>query len=293
MIKKNNFNLYKKIIIGTAQFSKNYGVVKKKNQNPLKFINLIKKYKLNIFDTSVNYKGSINLIENNTKDSNLIIKLSTRNHSGIIPILKFKKQVKLISKKINKNKIYSFMIHDFSLSYRRKISNHINFLSEYCKENKIRFGFSIYKLSEFNYIKKYNFNILQVPINVFNRDFLNYKFTRYVKFKRIEVHARSIFLQGLLVNDFKLFPTKFLKFKDIFYSWKKMCLKNAISRIDACINFILNLNYVSKLVIGFKGSEELKELSKIKKNKFNFYNNKIFKKIPQNLKNPNLWQKIN
>lgn len=293
MIKKSNFNLHKKIIIGTAQFSKNYGIVKKKNQNPYKFINLVKKYKLKAFDTSVNYKGSINLIETNTKDSNLIIKLSTRNYNGIIPILKFKKQVNLISKKIKKNKIYSFMIHDFSLSYCKKINNHINFLIEFCKENKIRFGFSIYKLSEFNYIKKYDFNILQVPINVFNREFLNYKFIRFVKSKKIEIHARSIFLQGLLVNDLKFFPKKFLKFKDIFSSWKKLCLKNEITRIDACINFILNHNFVSKLIIGFKDSEELKELSKTQRYKFNFYNNKIFKKIPQNLKNPNLWQNIN
>ena len=106
------------------------------------------------------------------------------------------------------------------------------------------------------------------------------------------MHARSIFLQGLLVNDLELSPKKFSKFKSIFDSWQRLCKKNKISRINACINFILNLSFVSKLIIGFKNSEEVKELSKIQGHKIDFYNKKIFKKIPQNLKDPNLWKNI-
>ena len=293
MIKKKNFNLLTKIIIGTAQFSKNYGVIKKKNQNPDEFIHLIRKYKIRTFDTSINYNKSFDLIEKNKKNSNLIIKLSTYKKNKIIPILKFKKQINQISSKIKENKIYSFMIHDFNLSYENKIRNHINFLSEYCLKKKIHFGFSIYNLREFNCIKKkYVFNILQIPLNIFNREFLDHKFIKYVKHKKIEVHARSVFLQGLLTNDLKFIPKKFLKFENLFSSWKKLCFKNGISRTDACINFILNYDFVSKIVIGFKNSEELKELIKIQRQRCNFIKNKTFSKIPKNLKNPNLWQKI-
>ena len=198
MIKKKKFNLDKKIIIGTAQFSNNYGIVKKKNQNPFQFIKSIKKFRPKTFDTSVNYKGSINLIESKIKNSNLVIKLSTRNYSKITPILKFKKNLNLISKKIKKNKIYSIMIHDFSLSFSKEINDHINFLSEYCKKNKIHFGFSIYNLKEFNYIKKYDFKVLQVPINVFNREFISSKFARYVKLKKIECMQDQFFYKGCL-----------------------------------------------------------------------------------------------
>ena len=290
MIKKSNFNLHKKIIIGTAQFSKNYGIVKKKNQNPYKFINLVKKYKLKAFDTSVNYKGSINLIETNTKDSNLIIKLSTRNYNGIIPILKFKKQVNLISKKIKKNKIYSFMIHDFSLSYCKKINNHINFLIEFCKENKIRFGFSIYKLSEFNYIKKYDFNILQVPINVFNREFLNYKFIRFVKSKKIEIHARSIFLQGMLLSDVSRVPKKFKYLKKpltYFESWIKM---REISKLYACLKYILSFSIIDKIVLGTNNYLQFKQtIETIEKINGKLNIPKQLKNISHNQLNPKNW----
>ena len=79
------------------------------------------------------------------------------------------------------------------------------------------------------------------------------------------------------MNDLELSPKKFSKFKSIFDPWQRLCKKNKISRINACINFILNLSFVSKLIIGFKNSEEVKELSKIQGHKIDFYNKKIFK----------------
>ena len=47
-------------------------------------------------------------------------------------------------------------------------------------------------------MKNYNFNILQVPINIFNHEFINKKFIKLIKLKKIELHVRSIFLQGII-----------------------------------------------------------------------------------------------
>ena len=95
---------------------------------------------------------------------------------------------------------------------------------------------------------------MQVPINVFNTDFLKKSFIKFVQKKNIEIHARSIFLQGLLLTDLKNIPKKFVRFKKFFSYFYNFCKDNEISRVNYCLNFIINFSHISKIVIGFKNS---------------------------------------
>ena len=71
-------------------------------------------------------------------------------------------------------------------------------------------------MKEFNFlIKNYKFDLIQVPLNVFNKDFLNKKFKNEVLKKNIKVHVRSVFLQGVLTNHINYLPNKFKRFKTI------------------------------------------------------------------------------
>ena len=47
-------------------------------------------------------------------------------------------------------------------------------------------------------IKQNNFDIVQFPMNVFDQRLLDKRIGNLIKKKKIEVHIRSIFLQGLL-----------------------------------------------------------------------------------------------
>ena len=289
MIKNKKIKFSDKIVIGTAQFLNNYGIIKKSNQRPSNFLKEISGFNVNTFDTSEAYKKSFLLIEKKKNNSNLIIKFSVHEKKRVISIKKFIKKVNYALKKIRKNKIYAFMIHDYNLNSCDQVTEHIKFLSNYSFKKDINFGFSIYNLDEFENIKKrYKFNILQIPLNVFNRDFLNKNFQKYVIKNKIEIHARSIFLQGLLINNHNLFPRKLKKFLKYFITWKKFCIKNNVSLKEACIIFATKQKFVSKFVLGFKNSKELEQILKINlKKKINF--NKNFLNIPNKLKNPNLW----
>ena len=58
-----------------------------------------------------------------------------------------------------------------------------------------KFGYSIYTLEELKLAKLSNLtNTFQVPFNLLNQDFLKYA-------KNLELHARSIFFQGLLISE--------------------------------------------------------------------------------------------
>ena len=60
-------------------------------------------------------------------------------------------------------------------------------------------------------INKYHFDVVQIPLNVFDRRAIDSGIIKYLKNKNIEVHVRSIFLQGLLLMKKKRKVTKILK----------------------------------------------------------------------------------
>ena len=284
-------NFLKKIVIGTAQFSKSYGVINNKTLSPRNLLKISKKNSLNMFDTSDNYDKSFYFVNKNYKESKLIIKVSTKKKNRLIPFTLFKKKIKEISKRIRIDKIHSFLIHDFDLKKVQQNSLYYNHLMNYCLKNNINFGFSIYSLEEFYRIKKnYKFNILQIPLSIFNIEFLNTNFKNFVKKNKIKIHARSVFLQGLLVNDIEDIPYKFQKYKKYLIHWNKYCKKNKLSKVQACLNFIDNISFVEKIVIGFKTQKELEEIISYKRKKIKRF--PLPSKIPKILINPNLWKKL-
>ena len=59
-------------------------------------------------------------------------------------------------------------------------------------------------------LKKFPIDVVQVPFNILDQRLNNNLFKKIISRKKIEVHVRSIFLQGILV-DKKLIPSKIKK----------------------------------------------------------------------------------
>ena len=130
-------------------------------------------------------------------------------------------------------------------------------------------------------------DILQVPLNILDRRFARKELVQFYKKNKIEVQARSCFLQGLL-NAEKI-PTKFKKYIQIFDKWKKWCKKNEVSKTSACLVFIKNNKFISECVFGVANEEEIKQIlaSVNLRKKYIF---PIFKKmLNKNLIDPRKW----
>ena len=75
-----------------------------------------------------------------------------------------------------------------------------------------KIGVSIYNPAQFyKTLDIIDPDIIQFPLNILDQRFLNINFSLFKK--RIEFHARSIFLQGLLLNDIKKLPKFFFPIK--------------------------------------------------------------------------------
>ena len=193
-----------KLIIGTAQFGLKYGVNKKKIKkleiNNIKQV--LKKNSLKNFDTAMSYGDSEKIIGNFNIKKKVITKIK-------LPQKKPKDLKKWISKKLNntlKNlktkSLYGLLIHDTSdLTFENK--EFLNILLDFQKRNFIaKIGISVYEVGEIKRILKFwKPEIIQMPINIFDHRFIKNNFLPKLKKLNIELHARSCFLQGMLLEN--------------------------------------------------------------------------------------------
>ena len=108
----------------------------------------------------------------------------------------------------------------------------------------------------------------------------------FFKRKKIEIHVRSVFLQGLLLM--KKRPIKFDKWAKLFKIWDKMNKHNTLQSALNAVNFVLKNKNINKIILGFENSNQLKSiLQNYQNNKTNYPTNISSKDL--NLINPNNW----
>ena len=247
-----------KICIGTAQFMANYGLPNNLNKKEKNFSNLIeyaRKLKINYIDTAINYKNCHSLLGKiGVNDFKIITKIELKENFSEYQFLKS------IEKSLNDLKVdnlYSILIH-----HQNKLINKKNVISFTKSLNKFfrvkKIGLSIYNEEElYYYLNLYNFDLVQVPLNLFNQTFIEKKL---FQFKNIEFHARSVFLLGILIQNFNDLPEYFKQFQDHFSNYDKLIDKNKFKKYDACLTFVFNNKMIDKLVIGFDNLNQLKAL---------------------------------
>ena len=283
-----------KITLGTAQFGMNYGIAnnsgKIKSSEILKILDFSKKNKINFLDTANSYnssEGEIGKYYRKTKKKfQIITKFSVKNNESIIS--QFTKSIQSLGYIPN-----SILAHSYKDFLNPNFHKDIDKIKKKYPIKNI--GVSIYNVSELNKILKYKKpDIIQVPLNVLDKRFLNKKIIQMLKKKKIKVFARSIFLQGLffkkknfIFNNFKNIKTKYEKLLKIAQSEK-------VNLGELSLIWAFNLKEIDNIIIGIDSFEHLKKnLSVIKKklskntygqiSKININNNKIIK--------PYLWKK--
>lgn len=261
----------KNIIIGTAQFGQKYGISKNNKKTKLieqkKIIKLAYKNNFKILDSAL-YYGNISKVLNKFKLNKFQIILKIKS----IDILKFIKKFnenyaifdKKIIKKFHKN-TNIILLYDFDKLSESKKKKVFQFMKNLIKKKIIiKFGYTVYDFFKIkDMCTKYQPNIIQCPFNIIDRRLSEKKLINYFKKNKIEIHVRSIFLQGLLLMNKNQLSKKFKnyeKFKKLFDDLDVWISQKKISRVEACVNFVKKYKNIDYYVIGFHKLDELKEV---------------------------------
>ena len=122
-----------------------------------------------------------------------------------------------------------------------------------------RFGVSIYEPDELaDIIGKFDIDIVQAPFNVFDRRILGV--INQLAAQNIELHVRSVFLQGVLIAGPAGRPQRFEPWFEHFALFDEWVHSTGMSAMSCCLGFALQQPGVAKLVIGATSAESLAEI---------------------------------
>ena len=122
-----------------------------------------------------------------------------------------------------------------------------------------RFGISIYTPEELpGIIGTFDIDVVQAPLNVFDRRILGV--IDQLTALDIEVHVRSVFLQGVLIAGPKGRPQRFEPWSEHFALFDEWVHSSGMSAMACCLGFALQQPGIAKLVIGATSSESLAEI---------------------------------
>jgi aryl-alcohol dehydrogenase-like predicted oxidoreductase len=240
--------MLKKIIYGMAKIhKKKYGYgsnIKKKynSEHFLKYLNNHKKIKH--FEISKRYKGSVEALQTFKKK---II------HYKIDKISENKNLIKKniqdeVNKYLKQNNIKKFEILYLHQNYLKIISNPIvlDTLLDIKKSKKTKYiGVSIYNLKEFKYaIKSKIIDVIQIPVNITD----SYLYSKIPKKNKKIFVARSIYLQGSLINKISKHPKRkqIEKYKKKI---KSICNTSKLEYFKAITSYPFNLKKIDYVII--------------------------------------------
>ena len=131
-----------------------------------------------------------------------------------------------------------------------------------------KFGVSIYDPEQLDKIyNSYKIDIVQVPFNVFDRRIKASGWLEKLAGDKVEVHARSIFLQGLLLMDKDTTPKYFDQWNGLLHKWHQWLLDNKVTPVQACLQFIMKHQEISKVIVGVESCGQLSDILEAYKNR--------------------------
>ncbi len=250
-----------RLIIGSANFTQKYGAdsIEIKNDEIQKILNVAKKNKIYKIDTAEAYLKNKNVFIDIDKKFNFFSKIIP--NSRWISLEFCKKKLQEHFKTFNNNKFETILFHDVGILFTKNGPKLFKNLEELKKKKYFKkIGISIYDSNCLNYLTtKYNLDVVQCPYNILDRRILSSGWFDRLKDLRIEIHIRSIFLQGLLVNKQFYKNRYFKKWNNFFFEWFQKLEDNNISPIDYCLSDLTKYDF-DRIIIGVNNSKNLKEI---------------------------------
>lgn len=247
-----------RLALGTAQFGLDYGISNRKGITPedAAFAILREAYLSGVdtIDTSRAYGDCEKLLGrffNTGMRMKVVSKLPVCRKSDVLANI----DNSILA--IGGGSIYGYLIHKFE-SYRKDESL-FEVLKSYKQGNKIeKIGFSVYTPQQLQTIldDKIDFDIIQFPYSIFDRRFEGY--LGILKKMGVEIHVRSVFLQGLIFLQNRDLPKEAAKAAPYLDELRRAADRCGISVKALCLSFALANPMCDRVIIGVNDLAQFK-----------------------------------
>lgn len=124
-----------------------------------------------------------------------------------------------------------------------------------------KIGVSIYEPSELETLtRRFRVDIVQAPFNMLDRRLLASGWIKRLQSMNIELHVRSVFLQGLLLMSAANRPEKFERWQEIWRHWDQWIANSGLTALQACLRDALAQDGISRVIVGVDSLMQLEQI---------------------------------
>lgn len=124
-----------------------------------------------------------------------------------------------------------------------------------------KLGVSVYHPEQLRLVlDRFPIELVQLPFNIYDQRFARSGLLTVLKHKGVEVHARSAFLQGLLLLPAEKLTGYFVPFRSQQERVHLRIQELGLTPYQACLNFCLGQSEVDRVIVGCETPEQVRVL---------------------------------
>lgn len=259
-----------KLALGTAQFGMPYGVTNATGQPKAAEVENILNYaaskSINLLDTAKLYGNSEQLLGTLLKGSGSF-QFITKT-----PKIEASLSQKLLMKQVQKDvqdsmdqlqakALYAVLLHDAGDLLSEHSDDVYHALEQLKAEGKVhKIGISAYSPEDVELvIQRYPIDIVQMPFNLLDQRAESSGLLKKLQSKRVEVHIRSVFLQGVLLSDINALPAQFDGISQQLTALEELSACFNVPKMAIALDFLKQHSAIDRIIVGVLNQQQLSE----------------------------------
>ena len=288
-----------KIGVGAVQFGLDYGISNSDGITPIeevrKILTFAKEQRLRVIDTAASYGISEEVLGKTfPQENDFDIVTKTPRFEGLDATswAELLEQTFLRSlKNMHCSHLYGLLIHNADDLLGDEGELLIRKMKELKEKGVVtKIGVSVYSSEQIDRVlDRFNIDLIQLPINVLDQRLLMSGHLAKLKKEGIEVHARSAFLQGLLLMNPKSLSPYFDSVKPHLIYYHECLLQKGLTPVQAALSFVTGLDEVDVVICGVNNHLQLEDICG---GLINLHQDKFsdFAIQDENILNPSKWK---
>lgn len=256
-----------KLALGTVQFGLPYGIANMVGKTPTAEARIIlaraQGVGIDTLDTAVGYGESEHVLgQVGVEGFRVVSKLPSLPDDTFDVAAWVMNQLQGSLERLRLDRLEGLLLHQPAQLLQAKGDQLYAALQKLKSEGWVdKIGISIYEPAELeSLIPKYEFDLIQTPLNALDRRIIESGWAKRLTESGVEIHARSCFLQGLLLMAPEDRPAKFNRFASLWQSWDHWLKIVNLTPLQACLRFALSQPDIERVVIGVDSAAQLAEI---------------------------------
>ena len=259
---QNKAHILQRIGLGTAQFGSAYGIANQRGKIPEsethEILQWAQSQQISVLDTAAAYGHTEEILGRLRDKSPLNFKIVSKAADLESEKNSLRGNLEKTLSRLRQKSIYGYLIHHFNNFLKQEgLSHDLKKLKQEGLVEKI--GFSLYHPQELEYLLDHqiDFDMIQVPYNIFDQRFEPY-FPLLVE-RNIEIHTRSVFLQGLFFLNNQQIKASLSAAWPQLKKLQDISAQAGIPLSYVCLCFVLLNPFIDYIIIGVDSIDQLKQ----------------------------------